>query len=158
MRAVAHLIGLGHRRIGIVSDTPEITSSAERIAGYRRALRGGRDRVGPEPGLDRRLDPGRRRGGGAAAARSPRRPTAVFTANNFMTVGALRAARALGLRIPADVALVGFDDLDWTTLVEPPLTVVTQPVAELGRAAGERLLAGAWAATRPPRRMRLDAS
>ena len=58
-----------------------------------------------------------------------------------MTAGALRAARELGLRIPDDVALVGFDDLDWTTLVDPPITVVAQPVAELGRAAGERLLA-----------------
>ncbi len=74
-----------------------------------------------------------------------------------MTVGALRATRALGLRIPADVALVGFDDLDWTTLVQPPVTVVSQPVAELGRTAGLRLLRRLEGDRSPPRRIRLEA-
>ena len=70
----------------------------------------------------------------------PDPPTAIFTAN-FMTHGALLAARELRLRIPRDLALVGFDDLDWDTLVDPPLTVVLpQPVGDLGRVAGERLL------------------
>ncbi|HEY3764292.1 MAG TPA: LacI family DNA-binding transcriptional regulator, partial [Gaiellales bacterium] len=130
--AVAHLTGLGHRRIGVVSDSPEITSSAERIAGYRQALRAAG--VGVEPDLISIGGPTQADGEAAALRLLDRadRPTAVFTANNFMTVGALRSARALGLRIPADLALVGFDDLDWTTLVEPPVTVVSQPVAELG--------------------------
>ena len=130
--AVAHLIGLGHRRVGVVSDPPEITSSAERIAGYRRALRAAG--IEADPSLVSIGGP-TQADGEAAALRlldRPDRPTAVFTANNFMTVGALRAARALGLRIPSDVALVGFDDLDWTTLVQPPVTVVSQPVTELG--------------------------
>ena len=85
----------------------------------------------------------------------PDRPTAIFTANNFMTHGALLAARELRLRIPRDLALVGFDDLDWTTLVDPPLTVVSQPVGELGRVAGERLLARIGGEDGPPRRVRL---
>lgn len=156
--AVAHLAGLGHRRIGVVSDSPEITSSAERIQGYRQALRAGG--IAPEPGLISIGGP-TRDDGEAAALRlldRPDRPTAVFTANNFMTVGALRAARSLGLRIPEDVALVGFDDLDWTTLVQPPVTVVRQPVADLGRVAGERLLRRLEGDTGPPRRIRLDAN
>ena len=57
-----------------------------------------------------------------------------------MTAGALGAIRELGLRIPDEIALVGFDDLDWTTLVDPPISVVAQPVAELGRTVAERLL------------------
>ena len=70
----------------------------------------------------------------------PDPPTALFTVNNFMTAGAIMAVRELGLRMPDELALVGFDDLDWTTLVEPPITVVAQPVAELGRVVGQRLL------------------
>ena len=72
-----------------------------------------------------------------------------------MTVGTLLALRELGLRVPEDVALVGFDDLDWTTLVDPPLTVVAQPVADLGGAAGARLLARIAGDAGPPRRLRL---
>ena len=151
-----HLLGLGHRRIGIVSDPPAITSSAERIAGYRRALRAARDGW-TSAGLDRRLHPGR----GPSRRRwrcsdRPDRPTAVFTANNFMTHGvAAGGAPSSGLRIPGDLALVGFDDLDWTTLVKPPLTVVSQPVTELGRVAGERLLRRIGGEDGPPRRIRL---
>jgi LacI family transcriptional regulator len=156
--AVAHLAGLGHRRIGVVSDSPDITSSAERIQGYRQALRAAG--IAPEPGLISIGGP-TRDDGEAAALRlldRPDRPTAVFTANNFMTVGALRAARSLALSIPEDVALVGFDDLDWTTLVQPPVTVVRQPVADLGRVAGERLLRRLEGDAGPPKRIRLDAN
>ena len=156
--AVAHLAGLGHRRIGVVSDSPEITSSAERIQGYRQALRAAG--LAPGPGLISIGGPTRDDGEAAALRLLDRadRPTAVFTANNFMTVGALRAARSLGLRIPEDVALVGFDDLDWTTLVQPPVTVVRQPVADLGRVAGERLLRRLEGDAGPPKRIRLDAN
>jgi len=153
--AVEHLLALGHTRIGIVSDSPQISSSSERIAGYRRALRA-------RGLLDESLvsigDP--TRDGAHRAARSllerPDRPSAVFTANNFMSHGAVLAARELGLRIPRDLALVGFDDLDWTMLIDPPLTVVSQPVGELGRVAGELLLARMDGEDGPPRRVRLD--
>ena len=153
--AVAHLIGLGHRRIGIVSDTPRISSSSERLHGYRRAL------AAAGIPADERLVAiaGPTQADGHRAARDllagSDRPTALFTANNFMTVGALLAARELGLRIPDQLALVGFDDLDWTALVDPPLTAVSQPVGELGRVAGERLLARIRGDSRPARRLRL---
>jgi LacI family transcriptional regulator len=157
-RAVEHLLGLGHRRIGLVSDSPQISSSAERISGYRRALR--RAGVGLDSGLESIGGPTQADGRRSAHAllSRPDRPTAVFTANNFMTVGALLAMRDLGLRAPQDVALVGFDDLDWTTLVEPAVTVVAQPVTELGRAAGERLLTRMHGDAGPPRRLRLPTS
>ncbi len=153
--AVRHLLSRGHRRIGMVTDSPLISSSAERISGYRRALRAAG--LPPDDGL--LSIGGSTQADGRRAARAlldhPDRPTAVFTANNFMTHGTLLAARDLGLRIPDDVALVGFDDLDWTTLVDPPLTVVSQPVSELGRVAGERLMARIRGDDSPPRRIRL---
>jgi LacI family transcriptional regulator, galactose operon repressor len=153
--AVKHLLRLGHKRIGLVSDPPEIASSAERIQGYRAALE--------EAGLlvDERLIAltGSTQADGYNGARAlmeqRRRPSAIFTANNMMSVGTLLALRDLGLRIPDDVALVGFDDLEWTTLIEPPLTVVRQPVQAIGRQTAERLLARMRGDRSQPRRIRL---
>ncbi|MDQ6817699.1 MAG: LacI family transcriptional regulator [Actinomycetota bacterium] len=153
--AVEHLIGHGHRRIGLVSDEPDISTSAERLAGYRAALAAAGivadehliSLGGPTP------DEGYR-----AARRvleTPERPTAIFTTNNFMTLGAMRAIRDLGLGVPYDVSLVGFDDLEWTTLVDPPLTVVAQPATELGEAAARRVLSRLAGADGRPRRVRL---
>ena len=153
--AVEHLRRLGHTRIGIVSDAPQISSSSERIAGYRRVMRA----CGMLDGSLVSIGGSSREEAHRAAfelLERPDRPTAVFTANNFMTHGVLLAARELRLRIPRDLALVGFDDLDWTMLVDPPLTVVSQPVTDLGRVAGERLLARIDGETGPPRRVRLD--
>lgn len=153
--AVEHLLRLGHKRIGLVSDPPEIASSAERIHGYRAALE--------EAGLpvDDRLIAltGSTQTAGYNGARAlmeqRRRPSALFTANNMMSVGTLLALRDLGLRVPDDVALVGFDDFEWTTLIEPPLTVVRQPVQEIGWRAAERLLARMRGDRSSPRRIRL---
>ena len=154
--AVEHLLRLGHRRVGIVSDAPEIASSAERIQGYRTALASAGfpvdERLIALTGSSR--DDGYRAAKALFRARTP--PSAVFTANNLMSVGTLLALRELGLRIPDDVALVGFDDLEWTTLIEPPLTVVRQPVQEIGRQAAERLLARMRGDGSAPRRIRLQ--
>jgi LacI family transcriptional regulator len=154
-KAVDHLIAFGHDRIGVVSDAEEISSTAERLRGYRRALRDAG--IEPDPGLVS-VGPSTRAGGyEAARALLERvdRPRAIFTLNNFMTAGAVRAIRDLGLRIPDDVALVAFDELEWTTLVDPPITVVAQPVAELGRVVGSRLLARLRGDAGPARRTRL---
>jgi LacI family transcriptional regulator len=155
-RAVEHLLGHGHRRIALVSDEPNISTSAERLAGYREALAaagiaaddhlislGGST---PEEGYraSRRV------------LEASKRPTALFTANNFMTLGAMRALHDLGLRMPRDVSLVGFDDLEWTTLVDPPLTVVSQPATELGEAAARLVLARLQGVDGRPRRIRLE--
>ncbi len=73
-----------------------------------------------------------------------------------MTLGAMRAIRDLGLKVPGGVSLVGFDDLEWTTLVDPPLTVVAQPATQLGEAATRRVLARLANADGRPRRIRLE--
>jgi len=67
-------------------------------------------------------------------------PTAVFVANNLMTLGALRALHETGRDVPGDVALIGFDDMPWATSLNPPLTAVAQPEGEIGRSAAELLL------------------
>jgi LacI family transcriptional regulator len=153
--AVEHLLRVGHKRIGLVSDSPEITSSAERIQGYRAALEEARlpvdDRLIALTGSTR-ADGYR---GARALMEQRRRPSAIFTANNMMSVGTLLALRDLGLRVPDDVALVGFDDFEWTTLIEPPLTVVRQPVQEIGWCAAGRLLARMRGDRSQPRRIRL---
>jgi LacI family transcriptional regulator len=154
-RAVRHLTALGHRRIGLVGDSPAIVSTAERIDGYRAALA----EAGIAAGDDlislggSTIDEGHRAARLLLARQDP--PTALFTVNNFMTAGAIMAVRELGLQMPDQLALVGFDDLDWTTLVEPPITVVAQPVAELGRVVGQRLLERLAGDPTPARELRL---
>ncbi len=135
------LLDLGHRRIAILSGPPEVSTAADRVAGYRRAL--------AEAGLD--SDPalilhGRLRQEGGyqmtqqALALVPR-PTALFAANNFIAIGAYRALQDAGLRVPDDMALVAFDDLPPALVLEPFLTVAAQPGYEMGQRATELLLA-----------------
>jgi LacI family transcriptional regulator len=139
--AVTHLIRLGHRRIGIVGGAPVVATSGERLAGYRRALREhnlaedlelvreGNSRM--NGGYDRTLE----------LVDLPRPPSAIFTTNNLTTLGAMAALRRRGLRVPDDVAVVGFDDFEWTEFFQPRLTTVAQPTDEFGRSAGELLIA-----------------
>jgi LacI family transcriptional regulator len=139
-QAVAHLLGLGHTRIGIVTGIPKITSTDQRLAGYEQAHA---ERGLPiDPALiypsDSTIAGGER--GAAALLALPERPTALFTTNNQMTIGALRAIHARGLRCPEDIALVGFDDFEWADVFRPRLTTVRQPVYELGRAVARLLI------------------
>jgi DNA-binding LacI/PurR family transcriptional regulator len=94
---------------------------------------------------------------GEAAVRqllkSDDRPSALIVANNLMTLGALRALRAAGLRIPEDVAVVGIDDPAWAALVDPPLTTLAQPVRRMAADAMELLLQRVSGARDQPRRI-----
>ena len=153
--AVDHLIRLGHQRVGMITGRPPLSSTVERQRGYRRAL--------DEAGLpfDERLveTGGSTVEGGAAAAstlleRLPP-PTALFAANNLMTIGALMAIERHGLSVPGDVALVGFDELPWADVFRPRLTTVAQPLYELGRTAAELVLEQLSGAGHHPRRVLL---
>ncbi len=86
----------------------------------------------------------------------PPLPDALFTLNNVVTLGALGALREAGLRVPEDVALVGFDDQDWMRVTSPPITAVWQPVGAMGQAAWARLKARIAGDTSPPQSLRLD--
>ena len=139
-QAVAHLLALGHRRIGIVTGLPGITTTDQRLEGYRQAL--GEHGVPFDPALvregDSRVDGGARRADELLAL--PERPTALFVTNNLMTIGAMRAIDARGLRCPEDVALIGFDDFEWASVFRPRLTTVRQPVYKIGQAATRLLI------------------
>ncbi|MBF6596468.1 MAG: LacI family DNA-binding transcriptional regulator [Thermaceae bacterium] len=140
--AVQHLIALGHRRIGMIVGRMDISTAVERFQGYCEALK--------EAGLpyqeDLVLHGNHREMGGRIAAhallsRPPEtRPTALFVGNNEMTVGAVLSANELGLRIPRDLSIVGFDDSRWARTMSPALTVVAQPDYDLGFLACETLL------------------
>ena len=138
--AVSHLAGLGHRRIGVVGASLDLSTSRERMAGYRRALR--EHGLPADDGLIRVGEPRREAGRALALDLLGRAapPTALFAGNNVMAMGALGAAQSLGLGVPDDLSVVGFDDPPWTSLVSPPLTVVRQPTYEIGQAAADLLL------------------
>jgi DNA-binding LacI/PurR family transcriptional regulator len=149
--ATEHLLRLGHRRIAIIHGPLVRSTGAERLEGYLLALRAAK--VGPDPLLIRegnfKQDSGRELAGQLLDLDRP--PTALFCTNNLMTVGALQTLQERGVRIPADLSLVGYDDMEWWTLTHPPLTTVGQPVYELGREAMRLLLARIDARRRPQR-------
>jgi LacI family transcriptional regulator len=137
--ATAHLIAAGAERIACITGPRRVSTANERLAGYEEALRAAGRPVDPSLVIREDFRP---RGGYDAVQRlcsSAQRPDALFVANNLMTVGALRALRDLGLRVPDDVRVVGFDDAPWAALVQPPLTVVSQPAYEIGRIAADLL-------------------
>jgi len=140
-QAVSHLIGLGHKRIGMILDNLDITTNIERLAGYHAALAA--HDLPVEKNLVQSCQFTRQSAHTIALEmlRQPDHPTALFTANNFMSIGALRAIQEIGLNIPEDISVVGFDELEWNQLNCPQLTVVAQPVHEMGMVAGERLIA-----------------
>lgn len=136
-----HLVGLGHERIGMVSGPLNKASGHERYQGLGVALAG--LGVGMDDSMvrfgDFRTDSGRR--GAAELLRMPEPPTAIVAANNKMTLGALLAVRESGVRIPDGVSVVGFDDMEWAPLADPPLTTLAQPAYEMGAEAIKLLLA-----------------
>ena len=135
---VRHLIGLGHRRIGFVTGPPGNYDATERLRGFRDAMARG----GGQPIAEIRGD-FREEAGYRAAARVLRarpRPTAVVVANDAMAIGLLFALRERNVRVPEDLALVGFDDIPIARFTTPPLTTVRIPITELGSRATARLL------------------
>ncbi|MFI5837414.1 LacI family DNA-binding transcriptional regulator [Micromonospora sp. NPDC051300] len=139
--ATRHLIELGHHRIAAIVGRDRILCCRARLDGYRSAMEAADLPVGGD--LVERADLTVE--GGRAAARRllgrADRPTAVFATNDLQAIGVYRAARELGLRIPAELSVVGFDDLPVAALVEPPLTTVHQPLAQMAVAATELALA-----------------
>jgi LacI family transcriptional regulator len=135
------LLSLGHRRIGMLSGPETISTAAQRVAGYRRALaEAGVDRDAALVCYGEYTQEGGYQTTQQALFATPR-PTALFAANNFIAMGAFRALREAGLSVPGDVALVCFDEAPQSAMIEPFLTVAAQPAYEMGRQATELLLA-----------------
>jgi LacI family transcriptional regulator len=138
--AVKHLTDLGHRRIAMVSGAAGFISTESRVQGYRRALVDSGTPVDPllvESGQSRTREG--REAVLSLMSRTPR-PSALFAGNHQMAVGAIIALRELGISMPADLAFVGFDDLDWAAFLRPALTTIAQPTYEIGRTAMHLLL------------------
>jgi LacI family transcriptional regulator len=139
-RLTAHLVELGHRRIGVIGGPHDWEASDQRRAGHAAALAG----VGvlPLPELLRSVEPTTEHGYHAAGELLdlPDRPTALVGFNDKSAVGALRAAAERGLRVPRDLSVVGFDDIDLSRATQPTLTTVRQPLQEMGRMAVSLLM------------------
>lgn len=150
-----HLAALGHRRIGLISGTPGLATSEERLLGYRLGL--GRAGLPWNPGLVACGHSDSARGADAFAALldQPHPATAVVVTNDAMMVGVLHEARRRGIRVGEDVAVVGYDDTEWADLVDPPLTTMAQPITDIGRHAVRLLLARIGDPDRPPETLRL---
>jgi DNA-binding LacI/PurR family transcriptional regulator len=139
-RAVEFLLQRGYRRIGLIAGPQNVSTAVDKLNGYTQALR---DHNLPfaeqyifygdyteESGINL----------GREMLRQSQPPDAVIVSNNLMTIGFFRVIKELGLRIPHEIALVGFDDMSWASLVTPPITMIDQPMYELGKTAVECLL------------------
>ena len=138
--ATDHLIGLGHRRIAMITGRPDLESATLRERGYREALAAAGlsvdDALMREGAYDAEVS--------AAAARElfelPDPPTAIFAANDTSAIATIAVAAELGLSIPGDVSLVGFDNIPESALCSPPLTTVEQPIRQMGHQAVAMLM------------------
>jgi DNA-binding LacI/PurR family transcriptional regulator len=134
-QATRRLRELGRTRIATIAGPADMCAGADRLAGYRQELGG--------EGLVAHGDFSTASGEAAMARLLEREPRldGVFAASDLMAAGALRALRAAGRRVPHDVAVIGYDDLDVAELTDPPLTTVHQPLADMARAMVDSLLA-----------------
>ncbi len=158
-RLVDHLVDIhGHRRIGFIPGQPDFATTLERIKGFKKGLR--RHNLTWDPNLIApcSVDTEAASHSTEALMRSDDPPTALVAGNNLSTVGVMRGLRRIGLKVPADVALVGFDDFEWADCFEPHLTVIAQPCREIGRRAAKMLLARIKNPDRAPRTVRLKTS
>jgi len=134
--AVEHLIGHGYRKIACIVMNAHLRPVRERVAGYEERLRSAnltahKVKLPSEAAALTIL---------SALFKSTRRPDALFTANNACTITVLKTLPAMNIEVPRDVALIGFDDVDFYTLLKPPVTTVRQPATELGHTSTRLLL------------------
>ncbi len=134
-QAMQHLLDLGHRRIAAITGPRNWIATEERLRGYHAALAAAGELPNPQLVIESNFE---HEGGLHAAThllKLPEPPTAIFAFNDQLAIGAIQAARSLGLTLPDDLAIVGFDDTAEAAIVTPALTTVRQPLAEMGRIA-----------------------
>lgn len=138
-QAISHLVQLGHRNVAFISGLPHLRSAKRRLVAFRQTMRA------VLPDAPKKIYQGDFRiEGGSRAAReilnAAELPTAVIAANDLMAFGAISEFRRAGLIVPRDVSVVGFDDIAFSSLIEPALTTVNLPLGELGKLAVEALM------------------
>ena len=138
--AVRHLIAAGHSNIGILPGDLDVPTARQRLAGYERALKEAGIPIREElkkPGSfhrDHAIEDATELIGAHPS------PTAIFAANNILAEASLMVLAELDLKVPRDMSLVAFDDVQWMGMVNPPVTAVRQPVADMARGAAELML------------------
>jgi LacI family transcriptional regulator/LacI family repressor for deo operon, udp, cdd, tsx, nupC, and nupG len=138
--AIEYLIKLGHTKIAHITGHPQIPTTLERIEGYEEAMRK------YDISIDKKLimNSNSDYESGSELMKKllelPKPPTAVFTANNLLTLGALQTIHNKGLKIPDDISIIGFDDMYWSLSLNPPLTAIKQSGCDIGKRAAEILL------------------
>lgn len=139
--AAHHLLGQGHTRIAIIAEDLKVSSSRERIRGVREAM----EEAGLElpedhvlAGGNDLLQVGKRRA--MKLLQQADRPTALFCCNDLLAIGALQAAKELGIRVPEELSIVGFDNTILASVTDPPLTTIAQPIEEMGKLAVDLLI------------------
>ncbi len=139
-QVVRYLLGQGHRTIAILAGPQSISTSVDRVSGYRRAM----SEAGLGPDMQFVYHAGFTQEGGHQMTKqvltNKVRPTALFAGNNFIAMGVFYALREVGLRVPDDISVVAFDDIPVEFVMDPFLTVVAQPAYEMGKQATELLL------------------
>ncbi len=150
--ATQHLLGLGHRRIGCIIGPSRQSLRRERETGYRHALRAAG--IAPDEALIREgnFQPASGYRHALELLRQPEPPTAIFACNDLMAMGVLRAARERGLNVPADLSVIGFDDIYLAAYTTPTLSTIRLPKHEMGRRAAQMLLARIQDPARPVER------
>ncbi|AEI12899.1 LacI family DNA-binding transcriptional regulator [Cellulomonas gilvus] len=155
--ATEHLIALGHRRIGHVGGRPDLESARLREAGYRSAMAA----AGLPVDESLVVNGGYRAETAGQPARAmltgPDRPTAVFAANDLSAIRTVEVAREVGLRVPEDLSVIGFDNVPESALCDPPLTTISQPLRDIG-AQALRLLVDLLNEREVPTHLRLPTS
>jgi DNA-binding LacI/PurR family transcriptional regulator len=138
--ATRHLLELGHRRVGVIGGPPTIMCSRARVDGYRAALETAGHAVDPEliRWGDFHVESGYEQG--RALLSLAERPTAIFAGSDIQAFGVYQAARVVGLHVPEELSVVGFDDLPMARWAWPPLTTVRQPLTEMAATAARLVL------------------
>ncbi|RKX53954.1 MAG: LacI family transcriptional regulator [Thermotoga sp.] len=137
--AIRYLVNQGHKKIACVAGNNNIYTSTERESGYRESMKHFLPDVQPVVAYGNYREKDSYTATLNLLSNSDR-PTAILTANNLTSIGAIRAIKALGMRIPEDISFIGFDDLAWASIYSPPLTVISQPVDIIGITAASLLL------------------
>ena len=150
---VDHLCSIGHRRIGMVSGRPGLSTTEERTVGFRQGLRRNRLRFYSDYLVSGDSDDETAEQALLQLLSLPKPPTAIVVGNNRMTIGVMRAARDARVRIPEDLAIVSFDDFEWADLFHPSLTAVAQPTKAMGEQALQLVLSRLADPSTPTRRV-----
>jgi LacI family transcriptional regulator len=149
--ATEHLLSLGHKRIGIIPGDPNVDCAQERLAGYRSAMSKAKIPIREEYIKFGDFQTTGGYAGADAMFKLPEPPTAIFAGSDQQAYGVYAAAKAHGLSVPADISVVGFDDVSLCQWVSPKLTTIRQPLEEMAREAVRLLCAMAYQGAKSPK-------